>query len=406
VHILIVSQYFWPETFRINDMAIGLKERGHEVTVLTSIPNYPEGQFFSGYSFLKNSDENWNGISIYRCKQLPRGKNNPLLLSLNYISFAFFASWRVFSLPKKIDRILVYQVSPVLQVFPALVAAHLLKCPVFVNVQDLWPETFASTQQGKKSFFRKWVGTISDYLYRKADYLLLPFKSSQPILEQRGITANKMSYLPNSVDSFYLPVSQDPQYENFFTGETHFLLTGNLGEAQGIELIIEAAHELKDLYPNLRWILVGGGRNRQELEQLVREKKLENIVSFPGRYPATVIPYLIARADASLLTLKKEPIFAITVPNRLQSYMACGKPILASIDGEAADIINESVSGLVAAAGDLQGFVELVKKFMNTSEEQKKQWGMNARSYFLSHFERNQVLDQLNDILQQEIVHH
>ncbi|MFY8006883.1 MAG: glycosyltransferase, partial [Sediminibacterium sp.] len=172
------------------------------------------------------------------------------------------------------------------------------------------------------------------------------------------------------------------------------------------ELIIEAAHELKDLYPNLRWILVGDGRNRQELEQLVREKKVENIVSFPGRYPATVIPYLIARADASLLTLKKEPIFAITVPNRLQSYMACGKPILASIDGEAADIINESISGLVAPAGDLQSFVELVKKFMNTSEEQKKQWGMNARSYFLRHFERNQVLDQLNDILQQEIVHH
>jgi glycosyltransferase involved in cell wall biosynthesis len=406
VRVLIVSQYFWPETFRINDMALGLKERGYEVTVLTSIPNYPEGQFFPGYSFLKNSDENWNGISIYRCKQLPRGKNNPLLLSLNYISFAFFASWRVFSLPKKIDRILVYQVSPVLQVFPALVAAHRLKCPVFVNVQDLWPETFASTQQGKKSFFRKWVGSISNYLYRKADHLLLPFKSSQPILEQRGIPANKMSYLPNSVDSFYLPVSQDHQYESLFTGETHFLLTGNLGEAQGIELIIEAAHELKDLYPNLRWILVGDGRNRQELEQLVREKKVENIVSFPGRYPATVIPYLIARADASLLTLKKEPIFAITVPNRLQSYMACGKPILASIDGEAADIINESVSGLVAAAGDLQGFVELVKKFMNTSEEQKKQWGMNARSYFLSHFERNQVLDQLNDILQQEIVHH
>jgi len=254
-------------------MALGLKERGYEVTVLTSIPNYPEGQFFPGYSFLKNSDENWNGISIYRCKQLPRGKNNPLLLSLNYISFAFFASWRVFSLPKKIDRILVYQVSPVLQVFPALVAAHRLKCPVFVNVQDLWPETFASTQQGKKSFFRKWVGSISNYLYRKADHLLLPFKSSQPILEQRGIPANKMSYLPNSVDSFYLPVSQDHQYESLFTGETHFLLTGNLGEAQGIELIIEAAHELKDLYPNLRWILVGDGRNRQELEQLVREKK-------------------------------------------------------------------------------------------------------------------------------------
>lgn len=406
MHILIVSQYFWPEQFGINDIALGLKEKGNEVSVLTSIPNYPTGKFFPGYSFFNSSDELWNGISIIRCKQIPRGKNSSLLLSLNYFSFAFLATWKVLWMQKKYDRILVYQVSPVFSIIPALVAKSKFKIPLYVQIMDLWPETFASTQQGKKSFFRKWVGTISDYLYRKADHLLLPFKSSRPILEQRGIPDNKMSYLPNSVDSFYLPVSQDPQYENLFTGETHFLLTGNLGEAQGIELIIEAAHELKDLYPHLRWILVGDGRNRQELEQLVRGKKLENIVSFPGRYPATVIPYLIARADASLLTLKKEPIFAITVPNRLQSYMACGKPILASIDGEAADIINESISGLVAPAGDLRSFVELVKKFMNTSEEQKKQWGMNARSYFLRHYERSQVLDQLNDILQQEIVHH
>lgn len=402
MRLLIVSQYFWPEQFRINDIALGLKEKGNEVTVLTSIPNYPEGKFFPGYSFFNTSDELWNGISIVRAKQTPRGKNSSLFLSLNYFSFVFLATWKVLWMQKKYDRILVYQVSPVFSIIPALVAKWKFQVPLYVQIMDLWPETFASTQQGKKSFFRKWVGSISNYLYRKADHLLLPFKSSQPILEQRGIPANKMSYLPNSVDSFYLPVSHDHQYDSLFTGETHFLLTGNLGEAQGIELIIEAADELKDLYPNLRWILVGDGRNREELEQSVREKKLENIVSFPGRYPATVIPYLIARADASLLTLKKEPIFAITVPNRLQSYMACGKPILASIDGEAADIINESISGLVAPAGYLHGFVELVKKFMKTSAEQKKQWGGNARSYFLAHFEREQVLNQLDQLLLKE----
>jgi glycosyltransferase involved in cell wall biosynthesis len=402
MHILIVSQYFWPEQFRINDIAIGLKEKGNEVSVLTSIPNYPTGKFFPGYSFIKSSDEQWNGISIFRAKQIPRGKNSSLLLSLNYFSFAFLATWKVLWMPKKYDRILVYQVSPVFSIIPALVAKWKFQIPLYVQIMDLWPETFASTQQGKKSFFRKWVRSISNYLYRNADHLLLPFKSSQPILEQRGIPANKMSYLPNSVDSFYLPVSHDHQYDSLFTGETHFLLTGNLGEAQGIELIIEAAHELKDIYPNLRWILVGDGRNREELEQSVREKRLENIVSFPGRYPATVIPFLIARADASLLTLKKEPIFAITVPNRLQSYMACGKPILASIDGEAANIILDADSGLVAPAGDLRSFVQLVKNFMNTSTEQRKQWGSNGRSYFLAHFEREQVLNQLNQLLQQE----
>lgn len=383
-------------------MAIGLKEKGHEVSVLTSIPNYPEGTFFSGYSFLNNKNEIWNGIHIYRCKQVARGQNSSKLLSLNYISFVLFACWKVLWLPKKFDKILVYQVSPVFQIIPALLASWISSKPLFVNVQDLWPETFASTRQGKKSLFLKWVSTLSTYLYRKSDYLLLPFTSSQPLLEKRGIPADRMSYLPNSVDTFYSPVSPDSQFEHLFTGETHLLLTGNLGEAQGIELIIEAASELKEQYPGLRWLLVGGGRNLSELDQLVKTKGLEQIVLFPGRFPATDMPSLIARADATLLTLKDEPIFAITVPNRLQSYMACGKPILASINGEAAEIISDSKSGMVAPAGDVSGFIQLVNTFMDSSTEQRKQWGSNARSYFLTHFERNQVLDQLNELLHKE----
>jgi glycosyltransferase involved in cell wall biosynthesis len=399
MRILIVSQYFWPETFRINDMALGLKERGHEVAVLTSIPNYPEGKFFQGYSFFGTSKEIWNGITIHRCKQVPRGSNNSMLLSLNYLSFVIFATWKVLWLPKKFDRILVYQVSPIFQIIPALFAAWRFEKPLFVNVQDLWPETFASTRLGKNPILLKGVSAISDYLYRKTDFLLLPFKSSQPILEQRGVAAHKMGYLPNSIDPFYLPVTPDSQYEYLFTGETHFLLTGNLGEAQGIDLIIEAAHCLKEKYPRLRWILVGEGRSRKELEQLVKDKGLTQIISFPGRFPASVMPALIARADASLLTLKKEPIFAITVPNRLQSYMACGKPILASIDGEAAGIISAAKCGLVAPAGDLCEFISIVEKFMETSSEERVIWGDNARAYFLKNFERNKILDQLDELL-------
>ena len=399
MRILIVTQYFWPEIFRINDMALGLKERGHEVAVLTSIPNYPEGKFFQGYSFFGTSKEIWNGITIYRSSQFPRGNNNSILLSLNYFSFVIFATWKVLWLPKKFDRILVYQVSPIFQIIPALFAAWRFDKPLFVNVQDLWPETLASTRQGKNPLLLKGVSAISDYLYRKADFLLLPFKSSQPILEQRGVQPQQMAYLPNSIDDFYLPVSADPLYEYLFTGYTHILLTGNLGEAQGIDLIVEAAYRLKEKYPRLRWILVGEGRSRKELEQLVKDKGLTQVVSFPGRFPASVMPALIARADASLLTLKKEPIFAITVPNRLQSYMACGKPILASIDGEAAGIISDSNSGLVAPAGDLLEFISLVEKFMETTSEERVTWGDNARAYFLKHFERNKILDQLDELL-------
>ena len=266
---------------------------------------------------------------------------------------------------------------------------------------DLWPETLASTRQGKNPQLIKWVGWISDYLYRKADRLLLPFKSSQPILEQRGIPVNKMTYLPNSVDNFYRPVPPDPQFDQYFTGEIHLLLAGNMGEAQGLDLVIRTAKILKEKYPNLRWILVGEGRSKHFLETLVKEYELESIVLFPGLFPATVIPSLIAKADATLLTLKKEPIFAITVPNRLQSYLACGKPILASIDGEAAAIISEANSGLVAPAGDLQQFQENVEKFIQSSKEEKENWGRNARTFFLQHFEREQILKQLNTLLQE-----
>ena len=399
MHILIVSQYFWPENFRINDIALGLKEKGNEVSVLSGIPNYPEGKFFHGYSFFSQSKDVWNGIPIYRSRQFPRGHNNSVLLALNYFSFALFASWKVLWMKKKYDRILVYQVSPVFLIIPALVAKWRWNIPLYINILDLWPETLASTRPGRSPILLKSVGAISDYLYRKADHLLLPFKSCQPILEKRGISSNQMSYLPNSIDDFYLPVPPDAQFEHLFTGETHLLLTGNLGEAQGIPLIIDAANQLKSKYPSLRWILVGEGRSRKELEQLVKDKGLTQVVSFPGRFPASVMPALIARADASLLTLKKEPIFAITVPNRLQSYMACGKPILASIDGEAASIISAAKCGLVAPAGDLCEFISIVEKFMETSSEEREIWGDNARAYFLKNFERNKILDQLDELL-------
>ncbi|MEI8109598.1 MAG: glycosyltransferase family 4 protein [Chitinophagia bacterium] len=401
MHILIVSQYFWPETFGINDTALGLKDQGHEVSVLTGIPNYPEGKFYPGYSFFKISKEKWNGITIYRSRLFPRGQNNSIFLSLNYLSFALFGTSKVLRRRKRYDRILVYQVSPVFLIIPALVAKWRFRVPLVIQVMDLWPETLASTPQGKNPQLIKWVGRISDYLYRKADRLLLPFKSSQPILEKRGIALNKMSYLPNSVDGFYKPVSPDPQFDHLFTGEIHFLLAGNLGESQGLDLIINAADILKEKYPNIRWLLVGEGRSKHYLENLVKERELSSIVIFPGRFPSTVIPSLIARADATLLTLRKEPIFAITVPNRLQSYLACGKPILASIDGEAASIISEANSGLVAPAGDLQLFVENVEKFIQSTSEEKETWGHNARNFFLQNFERGQILKQLNTLLQE-----
>jgi glycosyltransferase involved in cell wall biosynthesis len=399
MNILIVSQYFWPETFGINDIALGLKEKGHEVSVLTGIPNYPEGKFYPGYSFFNISREKWNGILIYRSRLFPRGKNNSIFLSLNYLSFALLGTSKVLRRRNRYDRIFVYQVSPVFLIIPAIFAKWRFKIPLLIQVMDLWPETLASTRQGKNPLLIKWVGRISDYLYSKADLLLLPFTSSIPILEKRGIPKNQLIYLPNSTDSFYLPVPSNPKFDHLFTGEIHFLLAGNLGESQGLELVVHAANYLREKYPQLRWILVGDGRSKLHLEKLVKEKNLEKLILFPGRFPSTVVPELIARADATLLTLKKEPIFSITVPNRLQSYMACGKPIIASIDGEAAEIITEANAGLVAPAGELKQFIAIAENFIQSSKADKEKWGLNARTYFLQHYEREKILEQLDAIL-------
>jgi glycosyltransferase involved in cell wall biosynthesis len=402
MHILIVSQYFWPENFRVNDIATGLREIGHEVSVLTSIPNYPEGKIYKGYSFFVKNKEYWNGITIYRCKQFPRGQKNTFLLLLNYFSFVLFASWKVRCLPKKFDKILMFQVSPVFQIIPAIIARKRFHIPLLIQIMDLWPETLASTSQGKNKWLIQWVGKISDYIYKKGDLLILPFHSSSQILAKRGISPNKLFYLPNSTESFYEPVQPSIQHEKLFSGDTHLLLAGNIGEAQGIEIILEAAKKLQLKYPGLRWIMVGEGRNRNSLINRSKEMGLENIFSFPGRFPPSDVPALIARADATLLTLRREPIFSITVPNRLQSYMACGKPILASIDGESASIIASAQCGLTAPAGDPNQFISIVEEFMLSSAEQRKNWGNNGRNYFLQHFERNQVLEQLNTLLLQE----
>jgi glycosyltransferase involved in cell wall biosynthesis len=403
MRILIVTQYFWPESFRINDMAIGLKEKGHEVTVLTGLPNYPEGKYFKGYSFFSKTNEEWNGISIIRSKLIPRGRNSAIQLAFNYISFVFFACWQVIWLPKKFDKILVFQLSPIFLAIPALLAKFRFSIPVYMIVQDLWPESLASTKKGNNSIMIKWVARISDFIYKRADFLILPFKSFQPILAARGIASSKMSYLPNSADPFYIPSSLNPTFEYLFTGETHLLIAGNLGEAQGLDLVISAAAQLKNKYPGLRWLLVGEGRIRQVLEQQSTEMGLTGVLSFPGRFPATDIPALIARADASLLTLKKDPLFEITVPNRLQTYMACGKPVLASIDGEAAQIIQQADCGLHAPAGDLVSFIGMIDSFMQSSPLQRTNWANNARSHYLANFERDYLLDSLHQKLSEAL---
>jgi glycosyltransferase involved in cell wall biosynthesis len=402
MRILIVSQYFWPENFRINDIAVGLQEKGHQVTVLTGLPNYPEGKFYPGYSFFNKSTENWQGIEIIRAREFPRGRNQSWRLALNYISFVFFAGWKAFWLKSRFDKVLVFQQSPIFLTIPAIIVKKRQRIPLYVIVQDLWPESLLFTGKTTNKLILQLVLKVSDYIYHQADCLLLPSNGFKDSLSKRGVDVSAMHYLPNSTESYYQPVEKDDKYAQWFTGKYHLLLAGNIGEAQGLHLIINAAKELHIQHPDLRWILLGDGRMRVELELLVKELGLENIIFFPGRVAATEVPKWIAWADATLLTLKKDPLFAVTIPSRLQTYMACGKPVLASIDGEAAQLIREADCGLATPAEDTTAFVQVVQQFLQTSVEKQMQWGRHGREYYLRNFERNYLIEKLHQQLSNE----
>lgn len=399
MRILIVSQYFWPENFRINDIAVGLQEKGHLVTVLTGLPNYPEGKFYPGYTFFNKQIEIWQGIEIIRAKEFPRGRNQTWRLALNYFSFVMFSSWKALWLRKHFDKVLVFQQSPIFLTIPAIIVKKKFKIPLYIIVQDLWPESLLFTGKTKSKIILNFVSRFSDYIYHQANCLLLPSNGFRFSLLKRGIANSTMFLLPNSTESYYRPEEMDNKYAYLFTGKQHILLAGNIGEAQGLELIIEAAKNLYSIYPGLRWILVGDGRMRLELMQRVIDLGLSEVFFFPGRFDPTEVPKLIAWSDATLLTLKKDPLFAITVPSRLQTYMACGKPILASIDGEAAELIREAECGLVSPADDLEAFINVVRQFLGSSLEQQTEWGINGRNYYLSNFERNYLLDKLHQKL-------
>jgi len=399
MRILIVSQYFWPENFRINDIAVGLQEKGHQVTVLTGLPNYPEGKFYPGYSFFSKSTANWQGIEIIRAREFPRGRNQSWRLALNYISFVLFSAWKALWLKNRFEKVLVFQQSPIFLTIPAIIVKKRLGIPLYVIVQDLWPESLLFTGKTTNQFILRLVSKVSDYIYHQADCLLLPSNGFKESLSKRGIDISVMQYLPNSTETYYQPVEKDDKYAQWFTGKYHLLLAGNIGEAQGLELIINAAKELHAQYRDLRWILVGDGRMRVKLMQFVKEHGLEHIILFPGRVAATEVPKWVAWADATLLTLKKDPLFAITIPSRLQTYMACGKPVLASIDGEAAQLIREADCGLAAPAEDASAFVQLVEQFLQTSQEKKLQWGTQGREYYLRNFERNYLIEKLHQQL-------
>lgn len=308
MHILIVSQYFWPEAFRINEFAQSLKNNGHQVSVLTGIPNYPQGAFFPGYGIFKKTRENYNGIKVHRVPLISRGKGQGLRLMLNYFSFAFLASlFAPFICRNKYDVILVFMPSPVTVGFPAIVLKKLKNIPILFWAQDLWPDTLTAVNAIKSPKILKLIEKITQFIYNNCDRILVQSQAFIPAIERLGIPRNKLYYFPNAAEDFYkskFDYSQIPKEIQLPSGFC-ILYAGNIGTAQSFETILKAAILLKHNI-DIRWVIIGDGRQKAWLKEQIKINNLEHTVILIDFKPPEMMPYYFTLANLLLVSLKKE----------------------------------------------------------------------------------------------------
>jgi len=394
--ILIISQYFWPEQFQINTIVLGLKKRGHDVEVLTGLPNYPTGIFFESYNFFSClREELWNEITIHRIPIIPRGGGSTFRLIINYLSFIlsglFFAPFILRN--KNYDVIFVYGVSPIFQSIPASFLGFLKGAPVVLWVQDLWPESPQATRHINSKLLLNIIRLAANFTYRQVNMLLVQSKAFIPILK-KSVPDIPIIYHPNTVEPFFysnnsyrLPAIQS--LENDF----NVVFAGNIGETQAIEVIVASAIRLKP-YSGIKIIMFGGGSRLNWVKQQVKKNELSNLI-IEGHYSVEFMPKILRKASALLLTLNSNPASRLTIPNKLQAYLAVGKPIIACLDGEASRIIKASGAGFTVRAEDSKGLFEAILKMRELSDFDRMRMGRNGSKYFKSNYETHKLIDDL-----------
>lgn len=394
MNILLVSQYFWPENFHINEVARTLSSKGVNVEVLTGKPNYPGGTIFDGYRLWGWQGETHEGINIHRVPLWPRGRGG-WRLALNYLSFILAgllsAPWLLRK--RRFDLIFVHGLSPILQALPAIFMGWLKGCPVILWVQDLWPESLSATGHIHNRIILKSVEILVRFIYGHVDLLLV--QSEAFIAPVRTLASGTpVAYYPNSVnEDFSLPVTARIPEVAGLAGGFSVMFAGNIGVAQGVEVIIEAATLLKD-HAEIQFVVLGDGSRREWMLRESRDRGLTNL-HLPGRFPVEMMPAFMQKASALLVTLADRPIFAATVPNKVQAYMAAGRPIIACLRGEGARLVVAAGAGVVATAEDGRALADAVHKLCQMPCAEREKMGENGRCYYHLHFNHDRLVDQL-----------
>ncbi|MCZ2085149.1 MAG: glycosyltransferase family 4 protein [Flavobacteriales bacterium] len=400
--ILIVTQYYFPENFKSNDLSFELQKRGHHVTVLTGLPNYPEGKMFDGYGIFKNRKQEINGVKIIRSLLLLRGKGGGIRLFLNYFSFAFFASIKAFFLNfnTKYDAVIVHEPSPITQFYPALLLKKLQNVPVYFWVMDLWPESLEIAGGVKNKFVLNFFKKMVIGFYKNSEKILITSKGFKKSILEKGDFESKLEYFPNWAEDAISEGDKNFPVPNLPKG-FKVMFAGNVGEAQDMDAIMNAALELKD-HPEIKFIIVGDGRKMPYVQEFIQKNNLEKTVITVGRFPVEAMASFFDKADVMLVSLKDDKIFNLTVPAKVQAYMSASKPIVAMLNGEGAEIIDEAKCGLAVPAGDSKQLAATILQMSHLPSLELSKMGENSRHFFQANYQLSSCIDNLERILNQK----
>ena len=400
MNVLLLTQYFWPESFGITALARSLRERGVNVTVLTGQPNYPGGVVFEGYSAWRTCREEFDGIEIIRVPIAPRGIKSGLRLAVNYLSFIISASllgpWLLRG--RDFDAVFVYAPSPLLQALPAVFLSWWKRAPLIVWVQDLWPESLSATGFVRNKKMLGLVASTVRYLYKRTDLVLIPSEAFREPIKRLMPMGGRIAYYPNAfVGERGSSCASSPELSDLvaeIASGSSVVFAGNLGTAQSLETILGAAERVVAQGYPIRFFIVGSGSLSGWIADEVARKRLTNVV-LPGRFPPEAMSSIYGAATALLVSLRDEPIFALTIPSKVQGYLAAGKPIIASLNGEGARVIVEAKAGVTCPAGDSEALADAVIQLCGQDDDARSEMGKNGRRYAEKHFGLAGLTDDL-----------
>lgn len=396
--VLLVTQYFYPENFKSNDIAFELAKRGHEVDALVSIPNYPEGKYYKGYGVFRKRREVVNGVHVYRAFQTPRGKGG-WRLPVNYLTYVisgcmdvlFYFAW------KKYDCVICHETSPIFQAYPGLLVSKLRKIPFYMWVLDIWPDAMRSGGGMKNEKIIGWADRRVKNIYKCCTKILISSRRFTESILPKGDFANKIEYFPNwSEDMLEMPATYNtPELPNGFI----IMIAGNLGKSQNLDAVAEAMVKLHDI-PEVKWVFIGDGSRKEWLDKFIDDNDLKDCAITLGRFPFEAMPAFYQKANAMLVTLRASfPHLGMVVPARLQSYMSAGRPVLAMIGPGGQDIIRESDCGYAVDAGDVDAFVQVVREKVLTDREGFEAKGGNGRRYYENNYRKEDCINHLEEII-------